>query len=231
MSRGVQGVGVQKSVALAVRQFDEPIALVRLEPFHHGVDRRPRNRRERRAAGERGAAKSVVRGAAETARGARLRLVGHRPVVVEAALARLSKILTLAHVKRLLRPIDLEAVSAVMGNGAAASPTAGETSLRRAARAECLGDTKRASARPRRRLSAQRPRPSPRQREQRAQTASQAGANARSRRRVGGKTRSFDRIAQACSAASPYVHETVRVYFNAPCVFSPDHSPRFDEDL
>ena len=34
-----------------------------------------------------------------------LRLVGHRPVVVETALARRPKILTLAHVRLVLRPI------------------------------------------------------------------------------------------------------------------------------
>ncbi len=106
MSRGMQGVGVQKSVALAVRQLDESVALVRLEPFDDGVDRRPADRRGRRAAAaERRPAKTAVRGAAESTRRARLRLVGHRPVVVETALARRPKILTLAHVKLFLRPI------------------------------------------------------------------------------------------------------------------------------
>ena len=42
--RGVQRVGVQKGVALAVRQFDEAVALVGLEPFDDGVDRRPGRR-------------------------------------------------------------------------------------------------------------------------------------------------------------------------------------------
>ena len=45
MARGVQRVGVQEGVALAVGQFDEAIALVGLEPFDDGVDRRPRRRR------------------------------------------------------------------------------------------------------------------------------------------------------------------------------------------
>jgi hypothetical protein len=40
MARRMKRVGVQERVALAARQFDEAIALVRLEPFDDGVDRR-----------------------------------------------------------------------------------------------------------------------------------------------------------------------------------------------
>ena len=41
VARGMQRVGVQEGVALAVGQFDEAIALVGLEPFDDRVDRRP----------------------------------------------------------------------------------------------------------------------------------------------------------------------------------------------
>ncbi len=40
MAGRVQRVGVQERVALAAGQFDEAVALVGLEPFDHGVDRR-----------------------------------------------------------------------------------------------------------------------------------------------------------------------------------------------
>ena len=101
----VQRVGVQEGVALSARQLDEPIALVGLEPFHDGVDRRAADRR-RSAAAHRRPAETGVRPAAKPARGARLRLVGHRPVIVEPALARRPEILTLAHVTPNLRPIN-----------------------------------------------------------------------------------------------------------------------------
>ena len=35
----MQGVGVQERIALAAGQFDEPVALVRLEPFDQRIDR------------------------------------------------------------------------------------------------------------------------------------------------------------------------------------------------
>ena len=108
VARGVQRVGVEEGVALAVGQLDEAVALVGLEPLDDGVDRRTGRRpRCRHAAAHRRRAEAAAIGnAAEGARRTRFRLVGHRPVVVEAALARRSKVLTLAHVKRLLRPIN-----------------------------------------------------------------------------------------------------------------------------
>src|SRR5581483_12272456 len=91
-ARRMQGVDMEEGVALAIGQFDEAVALVGLEPFDDGVDRRPGRRRRRHRL------RPAKAAALETARGARPRIVGHRPVIVEPALSRSPEILTLAHV-------------------------------------------------------------------------------------------------------------------------------------
>src|ERR1700722_8187166 len=96
---GVQGVSVQKRVARAARQLDESIPLVRLEPFDDRIDRRGA-RIDRRGAAPHGCAAETpcVRTAAKASTRTRPRLVRHWPVIVEPALARRPKVLTLAHV-------------------------------------------------------------------------------------------------------------------------------------
>ncbi len=96
VARRMQGVGVQERVARAARQLDESVAFVRLEPFDDGVDRRRARVDRPGLSAHRRAAEAAVRAAAVGARRARSRFVGHRPIVIEPALAR-SKVLTLAH--------------------------------------------------------------------------------------------------------------------------------------
>ena len=98
MARRMQGVRMQERVALAARKLNESVALVRLEPFDDRIDRRRAgiHRRPRTAHG-RAAETAALRSAAVAARRTRPRFVGHRSVVVEPALARRPKVLTLAH--------------------------------------------------------------------------------------------------------------------------------------
>src|ERR1700691_5958445 len=99
MARGMQGVGVQESVARAARQLDKSVAFVRLEPFDHRIDRRCARINRRGASPHRRAAKPpCVRTAAEASTRPRSRLVRHWPIVIEATLARRPEVLTLAHV-------------------------------------------------------------------------------------------------------------------------------------
>src|SRR6202453_3496202 len=99
MACGVQGVGVQKRVARATRQLDKSVPLVRLEPFDDRIDRRgARIDRGGGAPHGRTAKTPCVRTTAEVSAGPGSRLVGHRPVVIEATLARRPEVLTLAHV-------------------------------------------------------------------------------------------------------------------------------------
>src|SRR5271165_170082 len=95
----MQRVRMQERIALAARQLDKAVPLISLEPFHDRVDRRRAriDLRRRGAAGRRPPIASVG-SAAVTARLPRLRLIGHRSIIIEAAFSRRSEILTLAHV-------------------------------------------------------------------------------------------------------------------------------------
>src|SRR5271157_871324 len=95
----MQRVRMQERIALAARQLDKAVPLISLEPFHDRVDRRRAriDLRRRGTAGRRPPIASVG-SAAVTARLPRLRLIGHRSIIIESAFSRRSEILTLAHV-------------------------------------------------------------------------------------------------------------------------------------
>jgi hypothetical protein len=99
MTCGMQGVRMQKRVARAARQLDEPVSFVRLEPFDDRVDRGSA-RIDWSSASPHGRAAEPprVRTAAEASTRTRPRLVRHWPIVIKATLARRPKVLTLAHV-------------------------------------------------------------------------------------------------------------------------------------
>src|SRR5271165_2802304 len=94
----LQRIGVQERVALAAGQLDEAVALVGLEPLHDRIDHRgARIDRRRGPPAHRRAAVAAFWSAAVAARRPGLRIIGHRSIVIEAALAR-PKVLTLAHI-------------------------------------------------------------------------------------------------------------------------------------
>src|SRR5271170_877957 len=95
----MEGVDMEEGVALAIRQFDEAVALVGFEPLDDRIDGRACRLLRRRAGRAPEAAATV-----KVPRRARTRFVWHRPIVVESPLPRASKILTLAHVTPVALP-------------------------------------------------------------------------------------------------------------------------------
>src|SRR5258708_40021692 len=98
MACGVQSVGMQKRVARAARQLDEPVSFVRLEPFDDRVDRRgARIDWSSPSPHGRAAEPPPVRTPPEASTRTRPRPLRHLPILLKTTPAPRPKVLTLAH--------------------------------------------------------------------------------------------------------------------------------------